>query len=164
MDAITLLDGAAPFYSHGSDVSCLLIHGLTSTPNEMRWLGQHLRQQGFTVCEPRLAGHGTTPSDLARVTWREWYADVLAGYRMLRRECGRVFVMGRSMGGALALLLAACEADETVSVENLRYIWEAIGSQDKERLILGRSGHVIIEDCEHQAAFEAISTFVVARL
>lgn len=109
MEEIKLLTGAAPFFYPGSDTGCLVLHGLTGTPFEVRWLGQHLNQQGHTVYGPRLAGHGTTPRDLAFVTWREWYADVLAAYELLRAQCRRVFVLGLSMGGALTLLLASQE-------------------------------------------------------
>ncbi len=114
MDAIKLMRGTAPFYYAGGAIGCLVVHGFTGTPLEMRWLGQHLHQQGYTVYGPRLAGHATTPHDLARVNWREWYADVLAGYEMLRNQCSKVFVMGLSMGGALSLLLASREAVDGV--------------------------------------------------
>lgn len=114
MNNIKLLKGTAPFYYAGGDVGCLLVHGFTGTPLEMRWLGQHLQQQGYTVYGPRLAGHATTPYDLARVSWREWCADVLAGYEMLRARCRVVFAMGLSMGGALSLLLASREAVDGV--------------------------------------------------
>ncbi len=115
MEIIHLLKGTAPFYYYaGGDVGCLLVHGFTGTPLEMRWLGQHLHRQGYTVYGPRLAGHATTPHDLAHVRWREWYADVLAGYEMLRTQCRRIFVMGLSMGGALSLLLASREVVDGV--------------------------------------------------
>lgn len=109
MDELKIMPGAEPFFYPGNRIGCLTLHGLTGTPFEVRWLGKHLHQQGWTVYGPRLAGHGTTPDDLAHVRWREWYADVLAGYQMLRGQCDRVFVLGLSMGGALALLLSARE-------------------------------------------------------
>ena len=107
MSELTLRKGAEPFFFPGNDTGCLVVHGFTGAPYEMRWLGEHLCGQGWTVYGPRLAGHGTAPQDLARVRWREWYFDVLAGYEMLRRTCSRIVVAGLSMGGALALLLAS---------------------------------------------------------
>jgi carboxylesterase len=41
------------------------------------------------------------------IRWQEWSADVLAGYELLRGTCDRVLVMGISLGGALALILAS---------------------------------------------------------
>lgn len=107
MDDIDLLPGAAPFFYPGGEVGCLLIHGFTGTPFEVRWLGEHLNARGYTVYGPRLAGHGTRPEDLARVHWEEWAGDVLAGYELLAARCERVIPIGLSMGGALALWLAA---------------------------------------------------------
>nr|MBN1229903.1 alpha/beta fold hydrolase [Anaerolineae bacterium] len=86
-----------------------MVHGLTGTPFELRWLGEELNKQGYTVYGPRLAGHGTCPEDLTRVTWREWYADVLAAYELLGRQCDKIFVIGLSMGGVLTLLLGSQE-------------------------------------------------------
>lgn len=109
MDTIRLLEGAEPFYFPGNEIGCLVVHGFTATPQEVGWLGQHLHRQGYTVYGPRLAGHGTSTRDMARITWHAWYADVLAGYALLRSRCSGVFVLGLSMGGDLALMLAACE-------------------------------------------------------
>jgi carboxylesterase len=106
---VSLLPGAAPFFYPGDRIGCLVVHGFTGMPQEVRWLGQHLHRQGHTVYGPRLAGHGTAPQDMMRATWREWVADVLAGYAMLRAGCDAVFAIGLSMGGALSLLLASRE-------------------------------------------------------
>jgi carboxylesterase len=109
MKALNIMAGAKPFFYPGNEVGCLVIHGLTGTPGEVRWLGQHLHAQGCTVHGPRLAGHATTPGDLARVTWQEWYYSALSGYELLRAQCHKVFVLGLSMGGVLSLTLAARE-------------------------------------------------------
>ena len=93
----------------GDKTGCLLVHGWTGAPQEVRWLGQHLAAQGYTVHGVRLAGHGTTPRDMGRTHWRDWYASLLDGYYLLRQTCERVFALGLSMGAALSLLLAANE-------------------------------------------------------
>jgi carboxylesterase len=104
-----LLPGGEPFHTPGDETGCLLSHGWTGAPQEVRWLGQHLAGQGYTVHGVRLAGHGTTPRDMGRTHWRDWYASLLGGYQLLRQTCERVFVLGLSMGAALSLLLAANE-------------------------------------------------------
>lgn len=115
MDSPTLLKGAEPFFYPGNDIGCLVLHGFTGTPGEVRWLGRHLNKQGYTVYGPRLAGHGTHVGDMAYPTWREWYLDALAGYHLLLRQCRKIFVTGLSMGGALALALASREAVDGVA-------------------------------------------------
>jgi carboxylesterase len=100
------LQGAEPFFFRGGDTGCLCLHGFTASPAEVRWLGAHLGSAGFTVYGQRLAGHGADPRDLARTTWRDWYASALDGYHLLRAMCGSVVIVGHSMGGLLGLLLA----------------------------------------------------------
>ncbi|HCY84126.1 MAG TPA: EstA protein, partial [Desulfobacteraceae bacterium] len=43
----------------------LLIHGYMAAPREMADFAEYLHTQGFTVYAPRLAGHGTSPENLA---------------------------------------------------------------------------------------------------
>jgi carboxylesterase len=88
-------------------VGVLLLHGFTATPAEVRPLGQFLHARGFTVAGPLLAGHGTTPQDLNRTRWQDWVQDAEASYRKLMARCDTVFLGGESMGGLLALYLAA---------------------------------------------------------
>ena len=96
-----------PFLFDGGPIGCVLLHGFTAAPREMRPLGRCLNEDGVTVHGVRLAGHGTRPEDLARTTWRDWYASALDATRGLRARCNRVFACGLSLGGALSLLLGA---------------------------------------------------------
>jgi carboxylesterase len=84
-----------------------LLHGFTATPGEVRSLAEALAHAGFPVRAVRLAGHGTSVADLAQTTWHDWLASAAAGFDRLRREAPRVAVAGVSMGGLLALRLAA---------------------------------------------------------
>ncbi len=83
-----------------------MIHGFTASPREMHPLALHLRQQGWTCLGVRLAGHGTTERDLLATTWRDWYESAIAGLSELEKYCERICVVGLSMGGLLATLLA----------------------------------------------------------
>jgi carboxylesterase len=89
----------------------LLLHGFCGTPPEMRGLGEHLAGRGFRVHGALLAGHGTSPEDLDRYSWRDWVASAEQELEDLRAECETVSVAGQSMGGTLSLLLAARHAD-----------------------------------------------------
>lgn len=107
MDRYALHQAARPFFYAGNEIGCLVSHGLTATPDSVRWLGQHLHQQGYTVYGPRLSGHGARTKDLTHVRWQAWYHDLYAGYLLLREKCDTIFIAGLSMGGALTLLLAS---------------------------------------------------------
>ncbi|MGC8787026.1 MAG: alpha/beta hydrolase [Anaerolineae bacterium] len=96
-----------PFFFKGGPVGCLLIHGGTGSPPEMRPMGEYLAAKGLTVLGVRLAGHGTTPEDLAKTSWQDLVASAEEGLYRLQEQCERVFVAGLSMGGLLTLYLAA---------------------------------------------------------
>ncbi len=102
-----VIPGAEPFYFPGGKTACLLVHGFTGTPKEMRLLGEHLAAQGHTVLGVRLAGHATRKEDMLRMRWQDWLADVEDGYSLLKSNAERVIIMGLSMGGMLSLLFAA---------------------------------------------------------
>lgn len=82
----------------------LMLHGLTASPGQLVPLKEYLEDAGITVHAPLLPGHGTTPADLARTTWRDWYD---AAVRAIADVPEPVDVVGLSMGTLLALHLAA---------------------------------------------------------
>jgi len=85
----------------------LLIHGFTGCTDDMLYLGRRLEQVGFTVSIPRLPGHGTNHADFLASHWRDWLRAAVDGYLELKREFREVYIAGLSMGGVLALILAA---------------------------------------------------------
>jgi Esterase/lipase len=97
------MQGAEPFLYQGNDTGCLLLHGYTGTPFEMRMLADHLHQAGYTVLAPRLFGHATQPQDMNRARWQDWMASVEDGLNLLKTCTRRQVVMGLSMGGMLTL-------------------------------------------------------------
>ncbi len=122
------LPGAEPFFFEGDSTGCLLVHGFTGTPYEMRGLGNWLAEQlHFTVSGPALAGHATHVSHMT-TDWREWYNSVDQAYLALKARCNRIFVIGLSLGGILTLHLAAHRRlDGIVAVSAPAYIdhpWE----------------------------------------
>lgn len=97
---------AEPFFFPGNRIGCLLIHGFTGAPKEMRWMGEYLAEKGFSVLGVRLAGHATRPEDMIRANWTDWAASVEDGYHLLRGAADRIYLIGLSMGGVLSLLMS----------------------------------------------------------
>ncbi|MFJ9738153.1 alpha/beta hydrolase [Streptomyces sp. NPDC101166] len=102
-----VLPGAEPYRHAGGEVGVLLCHGFTGSPQSLRPWARQLAGHGLTVSLPLLPGHGTRWEDMVLTGWPDWYAAVDRELRILRERCTRVFVAGLSMGGALALRLAA---------------------------------------------------------
>jgi carboxylesterase len=103
-----LIPTAEPFFFLGdrSKHACLLIHGFTGTPKEMRWMGEYLNQKGITCLGVRLAGHATVPEDMIASRWTDWTASVEDAYSLLKGLTDTIFLVGLSMGGILALLMS----------------------------------------------------------
>lgn len=101
-----VLKGAEPFYFEGNHIGVLVIHGFTGTPHSMRYLGEQYAKAGFTVCGPRLKGHGTHYEEMEQTTYQEWIESVEEGYNWLQERCEQIVVTGLSMGGTLTLYMA----------------------------------------------------------
>ncbi|MBQ1335511.1 MAG: alpha/beta fold hydrolase [Selenomonadaceae bacterium] len=104
-----ILPGAEPFLLPGGPEGVLLIHGFTGLPAELLLMGKYLQERGFTVLGVRLAGHGTTAEDMSHMTDEDWMDSVRDGYAVLAGCTESISVVGHSMGGLFALLLAAEE-------------------------------------------------------
>jgi carboxylesterase len=106
-----IIPTAEPFFFSGKGAhartGCMVIHGFTGAPKEMRWLGEYLNQQGYTVLGIRLAGHATQPEDMIHSHWQDWLLSVEDGYNLLRTCTDRIFLLGLSMGGILSLTFAS---------------------------------------------------------
>src|SRR5438067_6194255 len=97
---------AVPFSLGDGEDACLLLHGLTGSPAEVRPVGEALARAGFHAVGPLLPGHGTTPADLETVT-RSDMLDAAQEALLSLRGARRVYLCGLSMGALLAIRLAA---------------------------------------------------------
>lgn len=147
----TYLLGAEPFAFEGNSIGCLLVHGFTGTPFEMRGLGEYLhREFNYTVVAPVLAGHCTRVQDLHRTGWQDWYATVDDAYRELKARTRSVFAIGLSLGGALVLHLAANEPlSGVISVAAPAYFYHPLNKFFKHLPILHRVVPYIKKDPRH---------------
>ncbi|MDD5436700.1 MAG: alpha/beta fold hydrolase, partial [Candidatus Omnitrophica bacterium] len=101
-------NGKGLFFPGDNGSAVVLIHGLTGTPNEMKYLATYLNKRGYTVICPKLANHGESLWVLKYTTWQEFYASLAdvftkgdaAGFD------GPIFVSGLSMGALFGLMLA----------------------------------------------------------
>jgi len=98
--------GAEPlFLQRGNEIGILMIHGFTSSPGDFGELANFLAEKNITVYVPLLPGHGTHPRDLKLVSHQDWINSAQQALDLL--DTKKKFVLGYSMGGTLALTLAA---------------------------------------------------------
>lgn len=114
-------------------VGVVLSHGFTGSPASMQPWADVLAAEGYAVEVPCLPGHGTTWQEMNDTGWEDWYAAVAAAFDRLRATCDQVFVCGLSMGGGLALRLAA---DRPGEVAGLVLVNPAVNSTNKQLVAL----------------------------
>lgn len=85
----------------------LILHGFGDTPQTVAYLAAHLHGLGFAVRAPLLAGHGRSLREFSRSGADSWLDTAARELATLRGEYDSVGVVGVSMGGALAVILAA---------------------------------------------------------
>ena len=93
--------------SHG----VLLLHGFGDTPQTLSAYAKHLSNSGFAVFAPLLPGHGRTLVDFTRSRANDWLVAAQDAFLEMRSRYRVVSISGLSMGGALAVILAADHRD-----------------------------------------------------
>ena len=90
----------------GEGPALLCLHGLTGTPYEVRPPARLLEELRFACLGPLLPGHGCTVDELSRTERSAWVRCALEAYDRLAATHSRVYVLGLSLGGLLALRIA----------------------------------------------------------
>ncbi|MEJ7811543.1 MAG: alpha/beta fold hydrolase [Gemmatimonadaceae bacterium] len=164
-------DGGAHDAVRGRAV--LLLHGFGDTPQTLRYLADDLHARGYAVRAPLLPGHGRTLRAFAASCADEWVGSARAELAALRTRYDRVSVVGLSMGGAIASILAAELAaegsplpalvliapylDMPASVRRAARWHRALGTASA--YVSGRSGeHSIHDDAERAKAISYRAT------
>lgn len=83
----------------------LLLHGLTGTPLELRWMAKDFSKAEYDVYYPVLPGHCSTMEELKKTKWQDLYNFSKEFYLNLKAKYEEVFVAGLCVGGMLGLML-----------------------------------------------------------
>lgn len=85
----------------------LLVHGFGDTPQTLQYLATYLHAQGWGVRAPLLPGHGRTLDEFAATRADEWIDCAREELALLRSRYETVAIVGLSMGGSIATILAS---------------------------------------------------------
>jgi carboxylesterase len=85
----------------------LLLHGFGDTPQTLSLIARRLHKAGYSVLAPLLPGHGRSLREFTKSNADQWIAAATSSLRELRSRSSDTSIVGLSMGGALAVLLAA---------------------------------------------------------
>jgi carboxylesterase len=161
-----------------ADLAVLVIHGFTATPFTVEYQAAELRKRGHHVVTPLLPGHGTTATDLAQVSWRDWVECIDREFAALTLRFAHVAVIGQSLGGLLALHLAATNPKVAAVVSLAAPLWLSGVAAQAARLTgpngllralpwLPKTGGSDVRDPDIKAndpAYRRISTKALAQL
>ena len=93
-------------YNIHSSKGVYIIHGFTSTTYEIKDIAKYLGKNGFHTKANNLPGHSTDIEDCNNTKYQEWMEFVERDFAEMLSENDNMYVVGISMGGALALHLA----------------------------------------------------------
>lgn len=112
-----IIEGAEPIVREraGTREAVLLLHGFGDTPQTLTYLADELHARGWDVHAPLLPGHGRTLRSFASSRATQWVGAAREALDYLLARYDRVALVGLSMGGALAAILAA-ERERVVSL------------------------------------------------
>jgi carboxylesterase len=85
----------------------LLLHGFGDTPQTLSLLARRLHKSGYSVYAPLLPGHGRNMAAFETSRAHDWIAAAREAYAQMRLRHDTVSLVGLSMGGALAVQIAA---------------------------------------------------------
>jgi len=107
-DARGIIIGAEPIHLAGTRPGAvLLLHGYNDSPQAIASFAHALHARGWSVRVPLLPGHGRTLQAFAASTADEWVAAARHELNAALATHASVAVGGLSMGGAIAMVLAA---------------------------------------------------------
>jgi carboxylesterase len=89
----------------------LLLHGFADTPQTLEYLADYIHSHGWAVRAPLLPGHGRTLPEFAASRADDWIHSARRELDALRERFDSVAIVGLSMGGSLATILAAERSD-----------------------------------------------------
>lgn len=94
-------------FNPNSKIGIYLIHGFSSTTYELKQLAKQLADQEYHVVLNNLPGHGTTLEDCNKTKYQDWLDYSKIEFAKLCSSSDKVFVVGCSMGGVIALYLSS---------------------------------------------------------
>ncbi|MFA6829909.1 MAG: alpha/beta fold hydrolase [Bacilli bacterium] len=95
------------FLKGNCDEAVLLLHGFGGTPVELLLAARSLNSIGLNVIAPRISGHGLSMEEERKSSYQDWIKFTRDEYMKAKNQFKTLYVLGYSMGGALAMLLGS---------------------------------------------------------
>lgn len=110
-------EGAKPFYfDTGSEKVVLFIHGFVDSNGNFKNQIEKVKELGISVKGVCLPGHGTHHRDLVNYGPEDWIACAEKALLDLSKKHKEIYLVGFSIGGAIALTLAKKYPDKVTAL------------------------------------------------
>lgn len=96
----------AHVHAVASRKAVVCLHGFTGYPGEMALPATRLYEDGWDVFVPRYPGHGTNGEDFIASRGSQWLGEAERSYVEAASRYEEVSLVGHSMGGIIAVILA----------------------------------------------------------
>ena len=93
----------APSGEVDTDTAILLVHGLGASPRHYEFIAKDLAERGYHCRAVRLPGFAEPVAKYCEYTSKAWLEKVQSELASLRKDHGRVGVVGHSLGGAVTV-------------------------------------------------------------
>ena len=87
----------------GTDCIVIFIHGFMGSPDQFEDLAEAVHKIGCAHMSVLLPGHGASVKEFARFGIKDWQRHVQKEINKVKHEYKKIFLVGHSMGGLLAL-------------------------------------------------------------
>ncbi|OON97870.1 MAG: hypothetical protein ATN36_02310 [Epulopiscium sp. Nele67-Bin005] len=91
------------YYTRGSKIGVLFIHGIFGSPNQFRPLANRLYNAGCDCKAILLPGHGNNCKTFTTTNYKEWKKYAKSEIIYMKQKYEKVFVVGHSMGSLFSL-------------------------------------------------------------
>ncbi len=126
--------------SEGNTKAIICIHGFPSTPHTFAWCAEIFHAQGYDVYAPLLPGFPTSPVDLVGTHFSHWLKFLRICFLVARSKYQKVFLLGASLGGSLALSLSADLSDASLAPDGICTIGTSVFMNRLRKGILKHPG------------------------
>jgi carboxylesterase len=94
----------------------LLVHGLTGSPAEMKYIAKQLHHKGYSVFVPTMAGHCADEATLTATHYDDWVTSIRAAIQESASQVNELYVAGICVGGTVGLMAAQLEQPHVKAV------------------------------------------------
>lgn len=134
---------------NGRNALVYLIHGVTGTPVEMRYLARGLARRGGDVYVTTLPGHCTSLRDLLKTNEQQWCEHVCRQLAYARDRYEHVYVAGLSAGALLSLEASTHVAVNGVGVLSPTFFYDGWNMPRRGDAILSTFLKLVPESLQH---------------